>query len=191
MKKNTLATMLILCMLFALTGTALATETMTSDKNTEVIPVLGYVGPDTVVIDPDDPDPTAEIYVEVPTQVIFAAFESGSGIVTSPKYAIKNLSTESDIRVEIESFTQQNAETVPLDGKLTLKLVTYTNTDLVTGLYPAAYPPAQTLADRLPKQVDESEDNILGFMISGHWSGDFEAELQPNFDMTVKFSVIA
>lgn len=158
----------------------------------EVIPVYGYIGKDTSIVDPDPTDPEkpieTEIYVEVPVKILFAAFESDAGAVTSPDYTISNLSTVSDIKVEIESFSQRNA--VDLGGRLSLSLDDYAGSEIVPGVFPAAYPPAKPFAAALPKKTGGSSANILPFRVGGSWSGGFNAELHPVFDMVLKFTAL-
>ena len=190
MKKRLITAIMALCMVLSLSGTALANsqpEHMPTTNSEETIPVLGYLGEDTSVIDPEEP-PTGEIYVEVPTQIMFAAFESGGGAVSSPKFTITNLSENNAVKVEIAQFTQRNAHDVNLDGKLSLGLVNHQNEPLMADLFPADYTSPKLLAARLPKAAGTG-DNVIGFMVGGTWTGDFTENLHPEFDMTLKFSV--
>ena len=174
-----------------ITPTVFAEETepessvKTTTESVEVIPVHGYIGSDTSIETPPD----SEIYVEIPVKILFAAFEKDGGNVTSPKYTIKNLSEISDIKVEVENFEQVSDPAVDLDGKLSLKLVSLVNEDIVPGLFPADYPPAKLLTEKLPKYVEASADNKIDFLIGGEWQGEFDSKLYPVFDMTLKFSV--
>ena len=195
MKKKTMALLLILCLILSISNAAFASsgvEYESAANNVEVIPIYGYLGPDKSIIepDPDDPEtpPEVEIYVEVPVRIMFAAFESGAGAVASPRFTITNLSEISDIKIEIENFEQRFDPEADLDGMLSLKFVNYRNEDLVTELFPANYPPAKLFTGKLPRYVEGSEDNKLGFMVAGRWNGSFGKELQPIFDMTLKFS---
>ena len=190
MKSKITALVLLLCMVFSSNAVFAEDETTpeANDKiinnSTEIIPVHGYVGPFEVVI---PPDPEVEIYVEAPIKILFSAFDSDNGMVTSPKYVITNLSEKTDIKVEIESFAQQFDENASLDGQLSLKLVTHSNEDLVTELFPSDYTAAKLMSEKLNKNIDDGS-NSIGFMIGGSWLGDFEQEIKPIFDMTMKFS---
>ena len=179
MIRKAVTAMLTITLLCASTGTVRASE-----PETRLIPVAGYFGEDTVEITP-------EIYVEVPTQLVFAAFEADAGVVSSPQYSIKNLSENTDVRVTLENFTQTNPAAAPLDGLLTLKLVTPdTETDLLTDIFPQDEPQAMVLTERLPKLADGFADNELAFRIGGIWDGVFDKELQPSFTMTLQFTAI-
>ena len=199
MKKRLTAIVVSLCMVVSVSNVVFANgeddsyKTITGEE--ETIPVYGYVGPDKSVIPPDtggegEPSPV-EIYVEVPTKILFAAFESKEGEITSPKFTITNLSELNDIRVEIESFEQRNSDDVNLDGRLSLKLVDVSNEDVVPELFPSSYsPPGKLLLDSLSKSVEGFDNNKFVFMVGGMWSGSFDEELQPVFDMVVKFSSV-
>jgi len=155
-----------------------------TSASSETIPVSGYIGANALAITP------GEIYVEVPVQLVFAAFESDAGIVTSPQYTIKNLSADTDVKVTLESFTQTNAESVLLDDLLSLKLLTPAYEDLLTGIYPQAEPQALVLTERLPKLEEGSTDNELGFCIGGTWHGAFDTEAKPDFEMVLTFTIV-
>jgi hypothetical protein len=198
MKKKAIAMMLALALV--MTAVAFATEEGTGQETEQevtektvteaqdVIPVYGFLGVDAEVIVPDPMRPETEIYMEVPMRLLFAAFEGDNGAISSPYYAITNLSTVSDVRIEIESFVQCNAEEVPLEEQLTLKLLTETGEDLVTGLFPSEGAQEQALVERLPKWDEETEANQFLFMVGGTWDGEFHYGLQPVFDMTLRFS---
>lgn len=205
MKKIRIITLLVLCVALLIPATGLAAEsrgfdpadpantTTNGEDGKEIIPVYGYIGKDTTIVDPEPENPEVppetEIYVEVPVKVMFAAFESDAGSVSSPNYTITNLSTANDVKVEIENFAQRANPAVDLDGKLSLKLTDHAGADLVTSVFPADYSSTKLLAGNLPKKADGSDANKLGFAIGGIWSGAFDSELHPAFDMTLKFSV--
>ena len=198
MNKKIFATILAVCVMVSLSSAALADDdnlldTKETTKSAEIIPVFGYVGPDAIITEPDPElpgTPSAEIYVEVPVKIVFIAFESSNGIVASPKYTIKNLSTLNDLKVEIENFSQSNEAAEPLNGQLTLKLTSHEGADLVPDLFPSNYSTKKLLTDNLPKMVDDSDANHLGFVVNGNWSGSFDSTILPEFDLTVKFSVV-
>ena len=197
MKKRLTAIVVSLCMVVSVSNVVFANgeddsyKTITGEE--ETIPVYGYLGPDKSVTPPDTGDggepSSVEIYVEVPTKILFAAFESNEGKITSPKFTITNLSDLSDIKVEIESFEQRNSDEVNLDGRLSLKLVDINDDDVVPELFPSSYHPlGKLLIDNLSKSVEGAGSNKFVFMVGGVWSGSFDEELQPVFDMVVKFS---
>ena len=186
--KRAMALTLVLCMMLVISGAAIDYNTTTS--NAEVIPVHGYVGPDAYVTPPDPEKSETEIYVQVPVQIMFAAFESDAGAVTSPKFTITNLSEVSDVKVEVEQFVQRSFPDVDVDGKLSLKLVDFDNQDLVSNLFPADYQTPKLLTGNLSRYVEGVDGNELEFMVGGMWSGTFADELKPAFDMTVKFSAV-
>ncbi|MDL2237501.1 hypothetical protein LJC56_06695 [Christensenellaceae bacterium OttesenSCG-928-K19] len=203
MKKTMrLVAVLALCVALLVPATGLAAgfepespanTTTNGADGKEVIPVYGYIGQDTTIVDPDpekpEVPPETEIYIEVPVKVLFAAFESDAGAISSPDYTITNLSTANDVKVEVESFVQRATPAVDLNGNLSLKLVDSKGADIVGGLFPGAYESAKLLAENLPKKADGSDANRLGFAIGGTWNGGFASELHPAFDMTLKFSV--
>ena len=189
-KKKVLAFMLAIFMAMSVFNLALsAEEPEPTDKittsETEVIPVYGYIGPLSPII-PTDPE--TEIYVEVPIKIMFAAFDTQEGAVSSPVFKITNLSEKTDIKVEIADFSQQIEPAINLNDSLSLKLVTPAKTDLVSELFPADYSTAKVMTDKLVKNTEDAGDNVLSFTIDGTWSGSFNEEIQPVFDMTLKFS---
>ena len=194
MKKKAIAIILTLALIMT-TWTFAAEEKPEQEQEqqavteeTGIVPVYGYLGTDTTVIVPEPDDSATEIYVEIPMKLLFAAFESDGGAISSPTYTITNLSTANDVRVEIESFAQRNEVDVPLEGQLSLKLVTEEGEDLVTGLFPSEGLLNEALAERLARQGEETEDSQLLFMVGGTWDGPLDRELQPVFDMTLRFT---
>ena len=174
-----------------------ADQTSTSTNGAagkEVIPFYGYIGKDTQIVDPDPENPIippeTEIYVEVPVKVMFAAFESDAGAVSSPDYTIANLSSVNDVKVEIADFVQTSAPGQGVEDNLSLKLTDNSGTSIVDGLFPGSYSSPKTLKAMLPKKTGDSGDNVIGFKIGGTWTGGFDKEIQPSFDMTLKFSVL-
>jgi len=178
MLRHILTAILTLGMVIVFSRTIYAAQTQT-----EVIPVSGYTGPDKEIVTP------GVIYVEVPTQLIFAAFAGDGGMVTSPKYTISNLSAHNDVKVVLESFTQNNADAVPMDGLLSLKLLTHDFEELLPDVFPHSGP--QTLVERLPRLTEGGTANTLGFHIGGTWGGSFDTERLPSFEMTLQFTVVS
>ena len=191
------AVMLCLALLIALSipNTAYAADEAlqynTLAESQGVIPVNGYIGKGAIIIDPEDPeDPPVDIYVEVPVRMVFAAFESDVGKVTSPTYTITNLSEKVDVKVEVEGFEQSNSETTTLNKQLALKLLRKDNVVLVENLFPAEYAMPKLITDRLPKMLDGSENHKLEVNIGGWWSGSFVQEMKPSFNMTLRFTAV-
>ena len=190
MKKKTIAIALTIALAFTLSIGALAGENdYIATGALEVIPVLGYLGPDSEIV---VPEPVPEIYVELPVKIMFAGFEADAGIIRAPVFAITNLSAKNDVKVEIAQFEQRTDPIVDLDGKLYLKLVDTLGEDLMTDLFPGDYSVNHPFIESLPRFVEDSEtqNNRFEFTLSGFWSGAFDAELQPAFDMVIKLSAI-
>ena len=154
------------------------------DENGNIIPVFGYIGSDPG----ETPIPEIEIYVELPVKILFAAFESVGENISSPKYTITNLSYLSDLKIEVTNFTQKNTETALLDGNLSLKLKDLNEVDIFAVVFPSDYQQPKLLTDRLPKITGDSQDNIFGFMVGGSWTGSFDKQIQPAFEMVLKIS---
>ena len=194
MKKKSIAILLTLTLVMATWVFAAEEEPeqelseQTVTEETGIVPVHGYLGTDATVIVPEPEESATEIYVEMPMRLLFAAFERDGGVVSSPTYVITNLSAANDVRVELESFVQRNEAEVPLEGQLSLKLVTEEGEDLVTGLFPSEGLLNEALAERLARQGEETEDSQLLFMVGGTWDGPLDRELQPVFDMTLRFT---
>ncbi|MDL2224827.1 hypothetical protein LJC20_01250 [Eubacteriales bacterium OttesenSCG-928-M02] len=160
----------------------------------ETIPVYGYIGEDSEIIDPDPTDPTIppekEVYVEVPIKMLFAAFEGDGGAVTAPNYTITNLSTANDVKVSVKNFAQRNGLEVDLDGKLQLDITDETGSPRISGAFPADYTQPKVLAETLSKKTESGTGHILPFSIGGTWSGAFTKDIRPVFDLTLEFTVI-
>ena len=188
--KKMIAIILTLGMALCIPGSAFAAETSAENK-TETVPVLGYIGPDAYTI-PTDPETPSEfeIYVEIPVQIMFAAFECDAGDVTSPRFAITNLSEKNDVRVEVERFDKLDNPDIDLDGMLSLTLVDSDGEPLIADLFPSDYSVGKVLAESLAAYVEGSDDNRLEFTVGGTWSGTFDDELHPAFDMTIKLSAV-
>ena len=188
MKNKAIAFFLTLCMMLALQNAAFADGeiiNIITTNNVETIPIYGYIGPDADII-----DPTSEIYVEVPVKILFAAFESDVGEITSPQFTITNLSTTNNIKVEIESFEQRFDPAINLDGNLSLTLLNDNNEVVIHDLFPSTSPPEKLLCENLSAYEEESANHQLIFTIGGIWNGTFDNKLHPVFDITIKFSAI-
>lgn len=101
-----------------------------------------------------------------------------------------NLSTVSDVKEEVQNFTQRGSDSTSLGGKLALTMTGYAGNNLLTGLFPRTYPPSKLLKENLPQKADGSNSNVLEFSIGGNWSGAFDAELYSLFDMTQQFTAL-
>jgi len=138
--KKLISALLIIGMIACLSAPALA-EFMPSDgTNTShdisdlpfdvTVPVYGYVGPDATIVDNTDPPgpPTVILGVSVPVNLLWAAFKSDAGAVTSPNYYIQNNSA-TPVNMKITSFTADTSTPAlvtaagAVNKDLTLKLV--------------------------------------------------------------------
>jgi hypothetical protein len=92
------------------------------------IPVYGYVGEDALIEDPDPADPSAtpevttyDINIGVPVKILWAAFVSDGGDVTSPEYKIKNYSMSKAVKVSVVNVTKDtNTDNDAVDKYLNL-----------------------------------------------------------------------
>jgi len=97
------------------------------------VPMYGYVGPDALIIDdpPDDPDapPTVILGVSIPVKLLWAAFESDGGDITSPNYFIQN-NSEFDVKITVKSLAiaASNADHTAVDNKLILTFKGFSDT---------------------------------------------------------------
>jgi len=199
-KKLRIVLMAVLCVVLLLPSAAYAEGSSNTDdmltfeadgsEGREIVPVYGYIGA-IESIEPQEPgQPTQkEIYVEVPIKLLFAVFHEDAGAVSSPTYSITNLSEISDVKVEIENFVSRPDTDAALNGQLSLHITDEQGAMIQSNLFPAEYPPAKVLEERLLKKTEESSENAITFRIGGMWEGGFETELYPTFDMTFKFSV--
>ena len=190
--KKIIALVLTICIALTFSTAALAAPGNGSEivtKDVAVITVYGYVGSDVHTV-PTDPETPLEIYVEVPVQFLFAAFESDDGAITSPKFTISNLSETTDVMVEIENFEQRADCYVELAGQLSLKILNAACEPVVDDLMGHDYSESQLLSGRLARYTEGFTNNKFEFIIGGFWSGLFNEELTPTFEMTVKFTAV-
>jgi hypothetical protein len=169
-------------------------ELLTTDNSKGLIPVYGYVGEDAIIDDDEKDDPTKEpdvypflIDVSVPVKVIWAAFESGGGAVTSPDYYIENHGDD-DLTVTLVSFAANGADNTNVDSDLSLTLAevsagamtnSETSTTLVSsGNYPANNDALGTLAT-----------GKWNFKLTGTYDGSFTTPYEPSYLMVLKFEV--
>jgi hypothetical protein len=178
------------------------------DEDGAPVPVYGYVGEDANITDPDpdSEDPTKPpvvsptgINVSVPTKILWAAFASDDGDVTSPTYQIRNNSTAIDLDVSIAAFTPETDANNPANAKIDKDLVlTLNSTDTgelgdtainifnkkgSTGSYDAPNPLSHASGTPL-------EPTSWGFTIGGHYYGDFGGVAQsPTYKLTLGFAI--
>jgi hypothetical protein len=160
----------------------------TSPQEGVSIPVYGYVGEDANIEDGEPPTVhTHAINVSVPTKVIWAAFESSGGAITSPDYHIKNNSNNNSLKVTLQSFTAQaSSANDAVDGDLVLNIVGtdgQMDRDEVfnkgTGV---------TSNDTAFTDTFESEEQ-WGFKLGGTYDGDnFDTAYAPTYSMVLKFA---
>ena len=192
------------------TGTAVIQEDGTD--TTSDIPVYGYIGPDVVITDgdPGDPDvpPTIEgepkdINVAVPVKIMWAAFASDEGDVTSPTYYIKNLSYGSygsKIEISVADFDGANSDAAAVKSGLTLKMIDMDNptstVDLLNSSH--AYTTGGTAFVTLNQGASPTSLEVWNFSIGGFFGGDFPGmgsasaidKYQPEYNLTFKFEVV-
>ncbi|MCC8022366.1 MAG: hypothetical protein LIO46_01070 [Clostridiales bacterium] len=211
--KKTLSILMAVAMLAAFSvgtfaaGTITAPEykTIYGDPSAETvpdtdIPVWGYVGPDALV--EPDPDPDVDpkvtmIAVKVPVQILWAAFESDGGTITSSDYSITNDSTEADLKVTVADFDagllNPTANAI-VDDDLELYF-----TAVGTGFDAGSRQLWDETNGSTLTANTTAETNTLDagdtwkFTLSGAWNGDFTSlsdYQQPNYTLTLKFAVV-
>jgi uncharacterized repeat protein (TIGR02543 family) len=127
----------------------------------------------------------ATIDVSVPTKVLWAAFGSDSGTVSSPLYHIRNNSDSIDLKVTLNSFTAKDtpANTF-IDPSLSLEMTSpVSHMGNVTNLFARTNhttPFTNTLA----------HNNTWDFGIEGEYSAPIGAKnYQPRYDMVFSFDI--
>jgi hypothetical protein len=150
------------------------------------VTVKGYVGEDG---DPDGGGTITphEINVSVPTQVMWAAFQTDAGTVTAPNYHIKNNSLTNDVEVTLLSFTaQSSADNTAVDSALTLNL---TGTEMATA---GIFTTGTGYTNVAPYGTDLVKTTQWDFSFTGNWTGTFVAgnNYNPLYTMTFKFDEV-
>jgi len=135
------------------------------------------------------------VEVSVPVKLLFAAFESDKGEVTSPAYFIKN-NGETDIEVTLSGFEVSDSAGVSLvnnpasDGQLGLKLKSYSQPNLFPEVSLAS---AQTQSFVLgtlgDKDVTDGSDR-MGLKVGGKYIGSFDVSKQPRYMVVFEFEVV-
>lgn len=154
------------------------------------VPVYGYIGEDAELTDPDPTDPSlppvvdpsagTDMELSVPVKLMWAAFASDGGSVTSPDYTIENKSLFA-VDVEMTSFTQTNGVSV---SGLTLNLVGASGgmTSINDVLSASA-----TAFGTLDAAAGINAER--GFSVGGSYTGSFATVLQPEYSMVLTFSI--
>ncbi|MCL2332007.1 MAG: hypothetical protein FWC54_00775 [Actinomycetia bacterium] len=192
---TTLATMMLLSSVAApafAAGGSIAPSTSYTDiqgdsAQNAVIPVYGYVGEDAAITDTDPGNPATpptvtpyEINVSVPVKIIWAAFQTGGGVVTAPNYSIKNNSANNDLDVTLTSFTARSSSAnTAVDSNLVLNIVgtQMAQTDVVG--YTGSTPYSAVLG----------KSATWNFTLGGMYSGAYGADYNPAYDMTLTFAL--
>ena len=169
------------------------------------IPVYGYIGPDTTIVDPDPENPDkppefnmTDINVAVPVKILWAAFASDNGDITSPTYQIKNLSLDNDLDVSIINFEEMpgiNTDAADLKDKLTLKIVSagsqLGDVDLIDSSH--AYTDFKATPYTAPAPLEKGEvglPKIWNFTIGGEYSGTFDDnQYTPMYNIEFQFEL--
>jgi hypothetical protein len=178
------------------------------------IPVYGYVGADAKITDPvpgTGTDPTVkpeavpyQVNVSVPTKIIWAAFESDGGAVTSPTYHIVNNSYTNNLTVTLVSFTKcylgkATTDNDFVDPNLTLNITAdgspFTQSSVVAGNGTSAIYFGDSTANgtaivgTLAKKVNTTT-YPWNFKITGTYVGSYATAREPVYTMTLKFAVV-
>ncbi|MDR1536953.1 MAG: hypothetical protein LBU32_02970 [Clostridiales bacterium] len=129
-------------------------------------------------------DPT--ITATVPVKIIFAAFQSNAGDVTSPEYQVTNLSAY-PVRVSIASFNP-SAESLPLPELQDLSLIMK-----ITGGAPPsdiALFSSGSGASNQPLGTFQEQNGAFSFMINGRYEGVFtKYHSRPKFILELLFEL--
>ncbi|MDR3208167.1 MAG: hypothetical protein LBT60_07565 [Oscillospiraceae bacterium] len=169
----------------------------TDSPITRIIPMYGYVGKDTNLIDPDPDNPDqppqpadTEINLAVPIKIIWAAFASDEGLVTSPTYTVKNFSTAHKVKISVVKFEagfhDPSANGV-VDSTLVLNLVgSYGQFGQINLLNVGTYKTAITDIG-----TDLGSSTNWNFRIAGTYTGTFATAYQPSYVLTFKFTYVA
>jgi hypothetical protein len=166
------------------------------------VPVYGYVGEDTVLVDPAPKNPDVkpnigyDINVSVPVKILWAAFESagasGNYPVESPEYSIINNSGRTGLTVRIDGFAADpaNGDNMDIDGDLVLQFKsngasTFTGDPITVFDRDDLASPAA-----LPGILDAGA--AWGFKIGGTYdASSIPAAKQPNYFLMLKFATVA
>jgi hypothetical protein len=176
----------------------------TSDLIPPEIPVYGFVGPDDEIIDPDPEDPDkppiiVEVNVSVPVKIIWAAFQGGSGVITSPEYRVINHSSTRDLKVKMLSFQPRSGapDNANVDSKLVLNMLStagqfgasnnISNGNGSTAAFPVYAGNPLAFSGTLAHGNGEWK-----FKLGGMWNGSFPSvHYKPIYDMVLEFNANA
>ena len=196
-------------------------DTTTSPSKDWPITVHGYIGPDTTLTDTDPTDPTVKpdptdpdmmINVAVPMKILWAAFGTDNGKVTSPNYYVKNLSLSNDVEVTVTGFAPVVADSFDAPTEAALKDALDLSIISSAGSYtttPSAIPLIfGAAADRTlsrsyltsasdPVTLDKLDGADLGsaatwnFNIGGHYYDNITSTtIMPEYNLTFKFTAV-
>lgn len=173
-------------------GTNDDAEIDTSNNEVET-PVYGYVGPDALITDPVPTDPGTEpdvdpvatdMEISLPVKLMWAAFASDGGAVTSPTYTIENKSAFA-VDVELTSFDQTNTvRNATKDAQISLNLVglgeSWGTASNVVGMTVPVNAGTLTASGATASKT---------FTIGGTYGGSFADPYQPTYNMVLTFSI--
>lgn len=167
--------------------------TINSTPGTNDVPVYGYIGEDANITDPDPTDPDVpptvtptgtDMELSVPVKLMWAAFASNGGTVTSPTYTIENKSAFA-VDVELTSFAQTSAANATKDAQITLSL-----TGLNAGATNVVGMAAPLSAGTLSKATALGGASATKtFTIGGTYTGSFNTAYAPTYSMVLTFSL--
>lgn len=194
---------LAIVMMFGVTSTAMAagsvltepgekqnyTATSPNSKVEADIYVYGYVGEDAVISDPKPGMKAVEpviiktgtdVSVSVPTKVVWAAFASDAGDITSPEYKITNNSSKIDLDAYLVSFTSSaTADNTAVDSKLVLDMSS-TKFSKVQNL--------RGISSKINLGI-LSRSETWDFKLSGRYTGVFGKSYEPKYNMVLEFKL--
>jgi hypothetical protein len=162
-------------------------EDVTGDApKTKDITVYGYVGEDGTINPGVPPTVTPhEVNVSVPTQMMWAAFESDAGAIDAPGYYIKNNSQTSDLKVTVTGFAATGADNTTIDPNLTLTL---TGAELSTSASALVTTGSYLTANTTKATPTFAAGNTWNFNFGGTWAGIFgSTAYNPSYTMSFLF----
>jgi uncharacterized repeat protein (TIGR02543 family) len=132
----------------------------------------------------------ATIEVSVPTKVLWAAFGSDSGTVTSPLYHVRNNSNILDLKVTLNSFSAKDTPAnKKIDPSLSLEMTSPANQmGLVDDLFYHETGYTNTVATPFTNIL--AHNDTWDFGIEGNYSASIEKDSYlPRYDMVFSFSI--
>jgi len=159
----------------------------TKEPRTE-IPVFGYIGQDANITDPEDEDGglvidpvTTNMSVSVPVRLVWAAFASDGGEITSPVYTITNNSKFAvDVKLtRFDNTTREENKKEDMDANIVISLTDLNQSAInVVGM---------TEPLSLPTPLSANGEKT--FQIGGTYTGSFADAYQPTYNMVLEFSI--